>query len=132
MELADNNENRSNVLAFTQHCGLHQLKRKTIFLESTSPLNNVTFTTNLKLFLKIWVDYTEKSPAISILPFPDFLCLFPIFPTHFSTSFLIWSIHLVLGLLLGCLPSISLCNIFLCILSSLICITCPYNLNLFF
>ena len=45
-----------------------------------------------------------------------------------STSFLIWSIHLVLGWFL----SIFVCSIFLGSLSSLIRIICPNHLNFFF
>ena len=47
-----------------------------------------------------------------------------------SLSFLIWSIHLVLDLPFNHFPSIFVFSIFLDILSSVFCITCPYHLNL--
>ena len=59
-----------------------------------------------------------------------FLVFLPNFPPLISIFFLIWYFHLVLCLPLGHFPSIFVCSIFLNILSSLICITCPNHLNL--
>ena len=60
-----------------------------------------------------------------------FSCISSQFSSPISIAFLIWSIHLVLGLPLGHFPSIFVCSIFLSILSSLIHFTClnhPYLL----
>ena len=61
-----------------------------------------------------------------------FCCIYSQFFPLISISFLIWSIHLVWDLPLGSIPSIFVRSIFLGILSSPICITYPYHLNLLF
>ena len=68
----------------------------------------------LKYFLR--VDYYTE--IFTILQLAVFLYFFPSFPL-IPTSFLTWSIPLVMGLPLGLLPFIFMCNVFLGILSSL-------------
>ena len=80
----------------------------------------------LKYAQRYGSNITEKSPAAPILLLPVSFYSSQFSPL-ISISFLIWSIHLVLCLPLGSSPSI-----FMCILSSLVCITCPNHFNLLF
>ena len=106
----------------------------TIFLETTSLLifkRYPFFIHHYHRFQRYELTITEKSPAISILPFPVFLYFFPIFPSQFyilskfvypfgsrSSS---WSFSLYF-----------VCSIFLGILSSPIHITCPNHQSALF
>ena len=85
----------------------------------------------LKSFPKLWVKYYRQISSHLYSPTSYFLVFLPNFLLSFL-SFVIWSIHVFLGLPLGPFPSIFVCSIFIRIFSSVICITFPNHLNLLF